>query len=96
LLGFCQFGLVTQDGFRKFIEAVEQGFQLAVLLCSGSLQRSRCRRELDIDRLAAGFVGKLEVRSVALGGVGGTGALGFTALHHPLQNCTFAEILDLF
>jgi len=33
---------------------------------------------------------------VALGGIGGTGALGFAALHHPLQNCTFAEILDLF
>jgi hypothetical protein len=32
----------------------------------------------------------------ALGGVGGTGAPGFTALHHPLQNCPFAEILDLF
>jgi hypothetical protein len=33
---------------------------------------------------------------VALGGIGGTGALGFAALHHPLQNCTFAEIVDLF
>jgi hypothetical protein len=32
---------------------------------------------------------------VALGGIGGTGALGFAALHHPLQNCTFAEIVDL-
>jgi hypothetical protein len=35
-------------------------------------------------------------RTVALAGVGGTGALGFTAFHHPLQNGTFAEILDLF
>src|SRR5437016_5504595 len=38
---------------------------------------------------------ELEVRTVALGGIGGTGALGFAALHHPLQNCAFAEILDL-
>ena len=43
-----------------------------------------------------GLVGKLEVRTVALAGIGGTGALGFAALHHPLQNRTFAEILDLF
>ena len=49
-----------------------------------------------MDRFSVGLVGKLEVRTVALGGVRGTGALGFAALHHPLQNCTFAEILDLF
>jgi hypothetical protein len=33
---------------------------------------------------------------VTLGSVGGASALGFAAFHHPLQNCTFAEILDLF
>jgi hypothetical protein len=33
---------------------------------------------------------------VALGSVGCAGALGFAAFHHALQNCTFAEILDLF
>jgi hypothetical protein len=32
---------------------------------------------------------------VTLSGVGGTRAAGFATLHHPLQNCTFAEILDL-
>ena len=35
VLGFCQFGLETQDGFREFIEAVKRGFQCfqpAVLL----------------------------------------------------------------
>ena len=31
-----------------------------------------------------------------LGGVGGTGSANFASLHHPLQNRTFAEILDLF
>jgi hypothetical protein len=33
---------------------------------------------------------------VTLGSVRGAGALGFAAFHHPLENCTFAEILDLF
>ena len=95
-LGRCQFGLVMQDGFGKFVEAVEQGFQLAVLLRCGPIQRCRFRRELDIDCFAVGLVRELEVGTVALGGVGGTGALGFAALHHPLQHGTFAEILDLF
>jgi hypothetical protein len=33
---------------------------------------------------------------VAFGGVGGTGALSFATFHHPLQNGTFAETVDLF
>ena len=49
-----------------------------------------------MDRFSVGLVGKLEGRTVALGSVGGTGALGFAAFHHPLQNGTLAEILDLF
>jgi hypothetical protein len=32
---------------------------------------------------------------VALGGIGGTGALGFAAFHHPLEKRPFAEILQL-
>jgi hypothetical protein len=70
-------------------------FKLAILLRRGFIQRSRFRREFDIDRFAVGLVGKFEVRAMALGGVGGTGAPGFAALHHSLQNRTFAEILDL-
>ena len=33
---------------------------------------------------------------MAFGGVGGTGALSLATFHHPLQNCTFAETVDLF
>jgi hypothetical protein len=53
------------------------------------------RREFDIDRFAVRLVGKFEVRAVAPGSVGGTGAPSFAALHHSLQNRAFAETLDL-
>ena len=33
---------------------------------------------------------------MAFGRVGGTGALSFATFHHSLQNCTFAETVDLF
>jgi hypothetical protein len=33
---------------------------------------------------------------VAFGRVGGTGTLSFATFHHPLQDCTFAETVDLF
>jgi len=33
---------------------------------------------------------------VAFGRVAGTGALSLAAFHHPLQNGTFAETVDLF
>jgi len=33
---------------------------------------------------------------VAFGRVGGAGALSFATFHHPLQNGTFAETVDLF
>src|SRR5260370_40584986 len=68
-LGLCEFGLVTEDGLREFVEAVEQGFQLAVLLRRGPIQRGRFRREFNIVRFTFVFVGKLEVRSVAACGV---------------------------
>jgi hypothetical protein len=49
-----------------------------------------------VDGSAVDLVSKLEVGTVALGGVGGTGALSFATLHHPLQNGALGEILDLF
>jgi hypothetical protein len=52
--------------------------------------------ELDVDRFAVGLIGKLEVGAVAFGRVGGAGALSFATFHHPSQNCTFAETVDLF
>ena len=94
--GLYQFGLVTQDGLREFVEAVQQGFQLAVFLRRGPIQRSRFWREFDVDGFAVGLIGKLEVGAMALGGVGGTDALSLATFHHSLQNCTFAETVDLF
>jgi len=94
-LGLCQFGLVTEDGFRKFVEPVEQGFQLAVLLGCCFVEWSRLRRQLYVHRFAVGLVGELVIGTVPLGGIGGAGTLGLSTLHHPLQNRTFAEKADL-
>ena len=83
--------MVFESLSRRLSSVLNLRYCCAAALYSGA----RFRREFDIDRFAVRFVGKFEVRAVALGGVGGAGALGFAALHHSLQNRTFAEIFDL-
>ncbi|HUJ83608.1 MAG TPA: hypothetical protein VLW83_17100, partial [Candidatus Acidoferrales bacterium] len=46
-------------------------------------------------RFSVGLVGEFVIGAVALTGIGGAGTPSLSALHHPLQNCTFAEKVDL-
>src|SRR2546425_12333524 len=82
--------------FESLSRRLSRVFNLRYCCAAALYSGAASRESLTLTVLPVGLVGKLEVRTVALGGVGGTGALGFAALHHPLQNCTFAEILDLF
>jgi hypothetical protein len=95
MLGLSQFGLLPQDCLGEFFEAPEQDLQLSILEGGGSIQGRRFRREFHIDGFTVGLIGDFEVGPVALGRVGGTGALGFAALHRPLQYRPFAEVLQL-
>ena len=89
------FGLMAQDGLRQSFETIERGLQFSILLRSGAKHGHHFGSEFHIDGFAIGLIRPLEVRSVAFGRVLAASALGFAAFHHPLQNCTFAEILDL-
>lgn len=66
-----------------------------MLLGGGLIQRRRLRAELDVDGLALGLVGQLEIRAVTLGGIAVAGALRLAALHHPLQDGSLQEIIQL-
>src|SRR5438445_6574715 len=81
--------------FESLSRRLSRVFNLRYCCAAALYSGAASRESLTLTVLPVGLVGKLEVRTVALGGVGGTGALGFAAFHHPLQNCTFAEILDL-
>src|SRR5260370_42296500 len=67
-VGFCQFGLMSQDGLRELLEAVEQALQLAILQGGGPIEGRGLRRERHIVGLPIGLIGEFEIWAVALGG----------------------------
>ena len=95
VVGLGPFGLMAQDSLRESFKTIEQGLQFSILLRSGAKHGHYFASELHVDRFAFGLIRPLEVRSVPFRRVLAASALGFAALHHPLQNCTFAEIVDL-
>ena len=66
-----------------------------MLLSGGLIQWRGLRAEFDIDGLALGLVGQLEIRAVTFGGIAVAGALRLAALHHPLQDGSLQEIIQL-
>src|SRR6266550_2668017 len=82
--------------FESLSRRLSRVFNLRYCWAAALYSGGRFRGKFHIDCFAIGFVGEFEVGPVTLRGVGGTGTAGFAALHHPLQNRTFAEILDLF
>ena len=86
---------MAQDGLRQPFETIEQGPQFSILLSSGAKHRHYFGGEFHVDRFAFGLIRPLEVRSVAFSRVLTASALGFAALHHPLEKRPFAEVLQL-
>src|ERR1700680_4551138 len=82
--------------FESLSRRLSRVFNLRYCCAAARYSGAAWVESLTLTVLPLAFVGKLEVGPVALGGVRGTGALGFAALHHSLQNCTFAETLDPF
>ena len=95
MLGLGQFGLLPQDCLGEFFEAPEQDLQISILERGGPIQGRRFRRELHIHGFTVDLVGDFEVGPVTLRRVGGTGALGLAALHHPLQDRPSAKVFQL-
>ena len=93
--GLRQFGLMAQDILRWSFETIEQGPQFSILLRSGAKHGHHFGSEFDVDRFAFGLIRPLEVRSMTLSRVVATSALGFAALHHPLEKRPFAEVFQL-
>ena len=93
--GLGQFGLMAQDRLRQRFESVEQGPQFSILVRRGAKHGHDVAGQFHIDGFAFGFIGPLEVRSVAFGRVVAASALGLAALHHPLEERPFAEVLQL-
>ena len=89
------FDLLAQGGLRQSFKATEQGLQFSILLRSGAKHGHHIASELHVDRFAFGLISPLEVRSVPFSRVLAASALGFAALHHPLEKRPFAEILQL-
>ena len=93
--GLGPFDLLTQGGLRQSFQTIEQGLQFSILLRSGAKHGHYFASELHVDGFAFGLISPLEVRSVSFSRVLAAGALGFAALHHPLEKRPFAEILQL-
>ena len=89
------FGLMAQGGLRQSFQAIEQGLQFSILLRSGAKRGHHFGSEFHIDGFAPGLIRPLEVRSVAFVRILAASALGFAALHHPLEKRPFAKILQL-
>ena len=93
--GLSAFGLESQDGLRESFKTIEQGVQFSILLRSSAKRGHHFGSEFHIDGFAFGLIRPLEVRSVAFVRILAASALGFAALHHPLEKRPFAEILQL-
>jgi hypothetical protein len=89
------FDLLAQGGLRQSFKATEQGLQFSILLRSGAKHGHYFASELHVDRFALSLIRPLEVRSMSFRWVLAASALGFAALHHPLEKRPFAEILQL-
>lgn len=89
------FGLMVQGGLRQSFQAIEQGLQFSILLRSSAKRGHHFGSEFHIDSFAFGLIRPLEVRSMSFSRVLAASALGFAALHHPLEKRPFAEILQL-
>ena len=89
------FDLLTQGGLRQPFKTIEQGLQFSILLRSGAKHGHYFACELQVDRFAFSLISPLEVRSMSFSRVLAASALGFAALHHPLEKRPFAEILQL-
>jgi hypothetical protein len=93
--GLGLFGQMAQGGLRQSFKTIEQGLQFSVLLRGGAKRGHRFGSEFHIDGFAFGLIGPLEVRSMSFSWVLAASALGFAALHHPLEKRPLAEILQL-
>ena len=93
--GLGQFGLMSQDGLRQALHAVRKWRELLVLLGSGPIDGHCFWSEFHLDRFSLGLIRPLEIRSVPLGGIVVTGAIGFSALHRPAKCRPFAEAFQV-
>jgi hypothetical protein len=66
-----------------------------VLFGGGLIERRYLRTELYVNRLAMELVCPFEVRTVPLGRVSLTGAVGMATFHHAFQDGAFEEIPEL-
>ena len=89
------FDLMAQGGLRQSVQTIEQGLQFSILLRRGAKHGHYFASELYVDRFAFSLIRPLEVRSMSFSRVLAASALGFAALHHPLEKRPFAEILQL-
>ena len=89
------FDLMAQGGLRQSFQTIKQGLQFSILLRSGAKHGQYFASEFHVDRFAFSLIRPLEVRSMSFRRVLAASALGFAALHHPLEKRTFAEILQL-
>ena len=89
------FDVLAQGSLRQPFKTIEQGLQFSILLRSGAKHGHHFGSEFHIDGFAFGLISPLEVRSMSFSRVLAASALGFAALHHPLENRPFAEILQL-
>jgi hypothetical protein len=89
------FGLMAQGSLRQSFKTIEEGLQFSMLLGSGAKYGHCFTSELHVDRFAFRLIRPLEVRSMSFSRVLAAGALGFAALHHPLEKRPFAEKLQL-
>ena len=86
---------MAQDSLRQRFESVEQGPQFSILVRRGAKHGHHIASEFHIDRFALGLICPLEIGSVAFSRVVAASALGLAALHHPLEQRPFAEVLQL-
>ena len=89
------FGVMAKGGLGQSFQTIEQGLQFSILLRSSAKHRHYFVSELHVDRFAFSLIRPLEVRSMSFSRVLAASALGFAALHHPLEKRPFAEILQL-
>ena len=93
--GLGPFGLMAQGGLRQSFKTIEQGLQFSILVRSGAKRGHHFGSQFHIDGFAFSLIRPLEVRSMSFSRVLAASALGFAALHHPLEKRPFAEILQL-
>ena len=91
----CLFCQTSQCGPRQTFQPGQNDLKLTVLFGGGLVERGCVGAEPDVDGLALGFVGPFEVRAVTFGGIVVAGALRLAALHHPLQDGSLQEIVQL-